>query len=87
MTEHPAWPWTVFVLNTLLIFIAVASMAWLAVQQNVLIYEINSVDQKLAKAIEINQRNIDTVAKKTGVPNNEIVQPAIPVISNEQYPN
>lgn len=81
MTEHPAWPWHVFFVNTALIAIAVVSTILLIAQQHYLIREVNEIDAKLVQAIKVNQNNIETVAKKVGVSEQKIVPPELPIFS------
>ena len=80
MSEHPAWPWLVFVVNTILIAFAVASIFLLGLQQRQLLIELNVIDRKLVHAIKANQNNVEVVAKKAGVPEHKIQHPDLPVI-------
>lgn len=82
MTEHPAWPWVVFVANTAFIIMAVVSVLLLIAQQQTLVRELNSIDAKLVQAIKVNQTNIETVARKAGVPQRKIAYPELPIVPN-----
>lgn len=80
MIENPAWPWIVFITNTILIGMAFVSMIVLGAQQHRLIQEVNDIDHKIVQAIKVNQENVKIVAEKAGVPEEKIVQPKLPVI-------
>lgn len=82
MIQHPAWPWFVFTLNTLLIALAFVSIIVLGAQQQYLVREVGEIDRKLVQAFRINQSNVDIVAKKAGVPKHKIQQPDLPVLTN-----
>lgn len=82
MTEHPAWPWVIFTMNTALIALAVASIFLLITQQQYLMREVHDIDAKLIQAVKTNQHNLETVAKKAGVPQQKIVRPELPVAPN-----